>query len=47
MFSPDITASAGGTWSFELSPLSTYTRAEVVLAGELDRREYPFLLTVK
>lgn len=47
MFSPGITASAGGTWSFELSPLSTYTRAEVVLAGELDRKAYPFLLAVK
>lgn len=31
---PEITASAGGAWSFELSPLSAYTRAEVLLAGD-------------
>jgi hypothetical protein len=43
-FSPHITTSPDGVWRFELSPLSPAVRAEVVLAGELDRKTYPFTL---
>lgn len=46
-FSPDITESPDGSWRFELSPLGTPVRAEVIVASELDRKEYPFTLAVK
>ena len=47
LFSPHITTSPDGAWRFELSPLSPAARAEVILAGELDRKAYPFTLTLK
>ncbi len=46
-FSPHITTSPDGVWRFELSPLSPAVRAEVILAGELDRKTYPFTLALR
>lgn len=46
-FSPHITTSPDGAWRFELSPLSLAVRAEVTLAGELDRKTFPFTLALK
>ena len=46
-FSPHITTTPDGVWRFELSPLSPSVRAEVILAGELDRKTYPFTLALK
>ena len=46
-FSPHITTTPDGVWRFELSPLSPAVRAEVILAGELDRKTYPFTLALK
>lgn len=46
-FSPHITTSPDGAWRFELSPLSPAVRVEVILAGDLDRKAYPFTLALK
>jgi hypothetical protein len=46
-FSPTITASPDGAWRFELSPFGQPTRAEVILAKEVDRKVYPVTLTIK
>ena len=46
-FGPQITESPDGAWRFELSPLGTPVRAEVILADALDRKAYPFVLTAK
>jgi len=43
-FSPNITAAPDGTWRFELSPLGTPAGAELIVAGELDRKDYAFTL---
>ena len=46
-FGPQITESLDGAWRFELSPFSPPARAEVILAGELERKEYAFTLKAK
>jgi hypothetical protein len=44
-WSPSITEGPGGAWRFELSPQSPPVKAEIVLAGQVDRAEYPVTLT--
>ena len=44
-WSPSITEAPGGAWRFELSPQSPPVKAEIVLAGQVDRAEYPVSLT--
>ena len=46
-FSPTITASPDGAWRFELSPFGQPTRAEIILAKEVERKVYPVTLTIK
>jgi hypothetical protein len=46
-FSPTITASPDGAWRFELSPFGQPTRAEVILAKDVERKVYPVTLTIK
>jgi len=43
-FTPNVVEAPGGVWRFELSPLGTPVRAEVVLARDLDRKAYPVTL---
>jgi hypothetical protein len=45
--SPSVSESADGAWRFELSPQGTATHAEVLVAGELERKDYPFRLERK
>jgi hypothetical protein len=44
---PNITEAPDGAWRFELSPLSSPVRAEIVLAREVDQKSYPVTLTAK
>jgi hypothetical protein len=44
-WSPNITEAPNGAWRFELSPQSPPVTAEVVLAGQVDRADYPVTLT--
>jgi hypothetical protein len=44
-WSPSITEGPGGAWRFELSPQSPPVKAEIELAGQVDRAEYPVTLT--
>jgi hypothetical protein len=46
-FSPNITQLPDGTWSFELAPQGVPGHADVILAGELEHRDYPFRLEPK
>jgi hypothetical protein len=46
-FSPNVSEAADGAWRFELSPQGAATHAEVLVAGELERKEYPFRLERK
>jgi hypothetical protein len=46
-FGPNITVSPEGAWRFELSPLSKAVGADLILAGQIDRKEYPFALVPK
>jgi hypothetical protein len=43
-FGPNITEGPEGAWRFELSPLNPPARAEVVIAGVVDRKVYPVSL---
>ncbi|HEX6081892.1 MAG TPA: hypothetical protein VF197_19835 [Methylomirabilota bacterium] len=44
-WSPDITEAPNGAWRFGLSPQSPAVKAEVVLADQVDRADYPVTLT--
>jgi hypothetical protein len=44
-FGPNITEGPGGAWRFELSPLNPPVKAEIVLAGQVDRQPLPVSLT--
>ena len=44
-FGPNITEGPGGAWRFELSPLNPPVKAEIVLAGQVDRQTLPVSLT--
>ena len=46
-FSPNIKESPDGAWRFELSPQGAPAHADVILAGELERKDYPFRLETK
>ncbi len=46
-FGPNITVLPEGAWRFELSPLSKAVGADLILAGQIDRKEYPFALVPK
>jgi hypothetical protein len=46
-FSPNITEAPEGAWRFELLPQGAPVHAEVIVAGELDRKDYPFRLEPK
>jgi hypothetical protein len=44
-FGPNITEGPGGAWRFELSPLNPPVKAEIVVAGQVDRQTLPVSLT--
>lgn len=44
-FGPNVTEGPGGAWRFELSPLNPPVKAEMVLAGQVDRQTLPVSLT--
>jgi hypothetical protein len=44
-FGPNITEGPGGAWRFELSPLNPPVKAEIVVAGQVDRQTLPVRLT--
>jgi hypothetical protein len=46
-FRPQITESPAGDWRFELSALGAPVRAELVLASQMDRKDYPVALRAK
>jgi hypothetical protein len=46
-FNPQITVTPEGAWRFELSPLGAPVGAELVVAGQIDRKAYPFTLVPK
>jgi hypothetical protein len=46
-FSPNVTESADGAWRFDLSPQGVAGHADVIVAGELERKDYPFRLEPK
>jgi hypothetical protein len=43
-FSRNITVSPDGAWRFEVSPLGAPVGAELIVADQLDGRDYPFTL---
>jgi len=43
-FNPNITESPDGAWRFELTPQGSPAHAEVIFAGDLERKDYPFRL---
>jgi len=43
-FSPNITVLPEGAWRFELSPLGAAAGAELIVAGQVERKDYPFAL---
>ena len=43
-FGPNITEGSGGAWRFDLSPLNPPVKAEIVLAGQLERQTLPVSL---
>ena len=43
-FTPNITESPDGGWRFELAPQGSAAHAEVIFAGALERKDYPFRL---
>lgn len=43
-FSPNIIVSPEGAWRFELSPLGAAVGADLIVAGQVDRKDYPFAL---
>jgi len=43
-FSPNITVLPDGAWRFELSPSGTVVAAQLIVADELDRKDYSFTL---
>lgn len=43
-FSPNITESPDGAWTFELSPQGAAAHADVVFAGDVELKDYPFRL---
>jgi hypothetical protein len=46
-FSPSVSEEQDGTWRFQLSPQGVAGHADVLVAGDLDRKEYPFRLEPK
>jgi hypothetical protein len=46
-FSPNVTESPDGAWRFELAPQGFAGHADVIVAGELERKDYPFRLEPK
>jgi len=46
-FGPNVTESPDGVWRFELAPQGMAGQADVIIAGQLERREYPFRLEPK
>jgi hypothetical protein len=44
-FGPNITEGPGGAWRFELSPLNPPVRAEIILAGQVERQTLPVSLS--
>jgi hypothetical protein len=46
-FSPNVTESPDGAWRFELSPQGVAGHVDVIVAGELERKDYPFRLEPK
>jgi hypothetical protein len=44
-FGPNITEGPGGAWRFELSPLNPPVKAEIVLAGQVERQTLPVSLS--
>jgi hypothetical protein len=46
-FRPNIMESPDGAWRFELTPQGFAGHADVILAGDLERRDYPFRLEPK
>jgi len=43
-FSPNIMETPDGAWRFELAPQGAPAHAEVIFAGDLERKAYPFRL---
>src|SRR6266446_6044006 len=43
-FSPNIMEIPDGAWRFELAPQGAPAHAEVIFAGDLERKDYPFRL---
>src|SRR3989454_6138706 len=43
-FSPNIMETPDGAWRFELAPQGAPAHAEVIFAGDLERKDYPFRL---
>jgi len=43
-FSPNITVLPEGAWRFELSPMGAPVGAQLIVADELDRKDYSFTL---
>jgi hypothetical protein len=46
-FGPNVTESPDGAWRFELAPQGIAGQADVIVAGQHQRREYPFRLEPK
>ena len=46
-FSPNVTESPDGSWHFDLAPQGVAAHADVIVAGELERKDYPFRLEPK
>jgi hypothetical protein len=46
-FGPTITEGPGGAWRFELSPLNPPVKAEIVLAGQVERQTLPVSLSTR
>ena len=46
-FSPNITVTPEGAWRFELLPVGHAVKAELIVADELDRKDYQFNLPLR
>jgi len=45
--SPNVTEAPGGAWRFQLSPQGPAAHADVIVATEVERKDYPFHLELK
>jgi hypothetical protein len=46
-FTPNVTEAPDGAWRFELSPQGPAAHADVLIAADVERKQYPFRLELK